>query len=87
MTPKEKAEQLVEKFLRVEDDTVFYWDPYYDKRYLDEEVLSHAKKCALIAVNLLIDHCQAAEFLGCLENPTEDTYQYWQEVKQELEKL
>ena len=49
------------------------WDCFYDIP-LDE---NHAKKCALIAVD---------EILSLFINECEDT-KYWQEVKQELEKL
>jgi len=50
MKASDKAKKLVEKFLRIEDDTTFYWEPYYDKPYNDDEVLPHAKKCALFCV-------------------------------------
>jgi hypothetical protein len=49
------------------------WDCFYDIP-LDE---NHAKKCALIAVD---------EILSLFINECEDT-SYWQEVKNELEKL
>ena len=75
MTPKEKAKELVDKFLRVEDNTTFYWCPYFDERLKDDDVLPHAKQCALIAVD---------EILICCIGSHED---YWQEVKQEIELL
>jgi hypothetical protein len=49
------------------------WDCFYDIP-LDE---NHAKKCALIAVD---------EILSLFINECEDT-RYWQEVKNEIEKL
>jgi hypothetical protein len=63
MSPKEKAEDLVDKML-------FYT----------------AKECALIAVNEIIRldifncNCEWSDEDG-------DTREYWQEVKQEIEKL
>ena len=32
MNPKEKAKDLIEKYLRLEDDTLFYWNGYYDRQ-------------------------------------------------------
>lgn len=63
MTPKEKAEQLVEKYVEISVNLrqATTWE--YDKQ------------CALIAVEMII--------LNCYE---EEEY-YWQEVKQEIEKL
>jgi len=60
MTPKEEAQELFDKY-----DNILY------KEYNNLE----AKKCALIAVEMVI--------LNCYE---EEEY-YWQEVKQEIEKL
>ena len=37
MNPKEKAKDLIEKYLRLEDDTLFYWNGYYDRQMLDED--------------------------------------------------
>lgn len=76
MTPKEKARELVNKF--TEHTRVFHehlgWEDYLDS----------AKQCALIAVDEII-----------LSNPHSNpfntevysTMKYWQEVKQEIEKI
>ncbi|CAK0771565.1 conserved hypothetical protein [Gammaproteobacteria bacterium] len=64
MTPKEKAEELVDKF----SDAINYCS--------QQEV----KQCALIAVDEIIKFSIP---LKCTVN--EDVY--WQEVKQEIEKL
>ena len=61
MTPKEKAQELINKF-------------YFDTSLTDIE---EVKKCALIAVD---------EILNVIEVPSTE-YKYWQEVKQEIEKL
>ena len=78
MTPKEKANELVEKYLRIEDESLFYWNGYYDVRMNDDEVLPHAKECALIAVD---------EMLKVLISYAGREYDYYLEVKQEIEKL
>jgi hypothetical protein len=64
MTPKEKAEELFEKFNN--PDTTHH--PY----------VHNAQQCALIAVN---------EILNAVTAIADKRYDYWQEVKQELEKL
>jgi hypothetical protein len=68
MTPKEKAEELVDKFVQYTpaDSELEY--PY-------------AKQCALIAVD---------EIRSCInwnQYPLDKEWGYWDEVKQELEKL
>ena len=61
MTPKEKAIQLVDKYTQYVTEINEY---------------EYAKKCALIAVDLILT-----------EHPMANDYFYWQEVKQEIEKL
>ena len=69
MTPKEKAQELVEK--------IYFSRRYKDgEDYIAEQVLIHAKQCALIAVD---------EILDIMLSTKED--KYWREVKQEIEKL
>lgn len=66
MIPKEKAIELVNKFLH-------YADTYYSGSF------ENAKQCALIAVDELIySHSQ---------DTTDNQFYYWQEVKQEIQKL
>ena len=68
LTPKEKAEKLVLKYLRLQEEGSSNWF---------HKIL--AKKCALIAVNELIySHSQ---------DTTDNQFYWWQEVKQEIEKL
>jgi hypothetical protein len=64
MKPKEKAEQLVDKF----DDTLTYL-----------ESKSKAKQCALIAVNEVWNALESARVF--------EEYDYWQEVKKEINEL
>jgi hypothetical protein len=69
MTPKEKAEELVNKFYSKVDE----------ERLLVNKYWSNAKFCALIAVDEIINSINPfGMFLG---------KDYWQEVKQEIEKL
>jgi hypothetical protein len=72
MTPKEKAEELVNKYLRTYP---IYDNPTVVISYTNTE----AKSCALIAVDEILKITWVDKFLI-----TED---YWQEVKQEIEKL
>jgi hypothetical protein len=84
MTPKEKAEQLFNQYANV----------IYD-RALTVKQYEICKECALIAVdeilnlmNRSIDHF-VPHFGGgghTIKMPNQE-YQYWQEVKQEIEKL
>jgi hypothetical protein len=73
MKPKEKAEELVKKMYAVHSNSA------------SDITLHFAKKCALIAVDEIINTDMLID---------EDTYvmtpsylQYWQQVKQEIEKL
>ena len=78
MTPKEKAEELFEKFL-LQVGTNCEHDSYcnnkecqYKKRIVCCVDLGKAKQCALIAVDLLIEEIRS---------------KYWYDVKHEIEKL
>jgi hypothetical protein len=81
MTPKEKATELVKKM-------------HNCGGYGFE--LEDAKQCALIAVDEIIDLMDKASsisgnFMRLTKNNSyqsiEDEYQYWLQVKQEIEKL
>jgi hypothetical protein len=63
MAPKEKAEELVDKFLQYTPADSEFEYPY-------------AKQCALIAVEQILEIIFS-----------DYDWQYWDEVKQELEKL
>ena len=66
MTPKEKAEELFNKYYSYLKANLMH----------DEEAREDAKECALITVD---------EILKIIHTNMED--KYWQEVKQEIEKL
>ena len=72
MTPKEKAKELIEKFYSL----IFDIDL---GRIVsnDHKRLTAAKQCALIAVDEIIDYLTDGEMDSA----------YFQEVKQEIEKL
>jgi hypothetical protein len=63
MTPQERAEDLVLKYLRIDNNT---------KEWFNTHI---AKQCALIAVD---------EIIRVLSDSQD---WYWEEVKQEIEKL
>ena len=73
MTPKEKANQLVDKMYNV--------DFHDDAREIAMRY-PHAIKCALIAVDNLIQQCHDYRDIDL-----ERSKNYWQEVKQQIEKL
>jgi hypothetical protein len=66
MTPKEKAIELVNKYLRI-----------YDGRVIQ------GKQCALIAVDEILDD----DVYDMSEKLFEKRIEYWEEVKQEIERL
>lgn len=76
MTPKEAAEDLIDRFL---PHTKVYheatgWEDYFDS----------AKECALIAVQITIN---ANPHSNRFNTNVYSTMDYWQQVKQEIEKL
>ena len=73
MTPKEKAKELVEKFL-------FIYRPSMHPPYLKAN--EAAKQCAKIAVDEILLLLQIQ--IGFRDY---EASKYWQEVKQEIEKL
>ena len=72
MTPKEKADELVKKIYKVMSDSV------------SDITLYFAKQCALIAVDELINCSISYDNYNAT---WASQVKYWQEVKQEIEKL
>jgi hypothetical protein len=74
LTPKEKAEELVLRYLRIDDNTKEWFNSYI------------AKQCALITVDEILNQLSPLDLspLGTYTNPK---IEYWLEVKQEIEKL
>ena len=90
MTPKEKAAELVKKFIEL----TRFWDE--DSGWIDD--LISAKQCALIAVDEIIlsapfepadtdwdEAGSSAQYW--YPQKLEDSAKWWAEVKQEIEKL
>jgi hypothetical protein len=79
MTPKEKAAAMILKYtIILEYDFVsdLKWYPPNDK-YRNNRIKKDAKRCALAAVDEILDM-----LIGSMA-----TIDYWQEVKQEIEKI
>ena len=76
MTRKLKAKELIEKFECYVD---YQGDDCFNER---EKMLINAKKCALIAVDEIID-----SHYKLLSGVNTTIYNYWQGVKQEIQKL
>jgi hypothetical protein len=82
MTPKEKAEELVDKFhIKVYVSFIENSIPSVINALM---LYNSAKQCALIAVDEII---LANPHSNTFTNVEYSTMEYWQEVKQEIEKL
>ena len=76
MTPKEKAKELLDEM----SIQTYSYQPYAGAHYNIEEIGYEAgKKCALIAVDEIINYLEVDGFSTQIK--------YWLEVKQEIEKL
>ena len=83
MTAKEKAQELLDKM----SSQTYSYQPYAGAYYNIEEIGDEAgKKCALIAVDEIIESLPCREEYGG-EWKLIDNTEYWQEVKQEIEKI
>ena len=84
MTPKEKAEELVDKFYQTTPNEYFVNEPIGIKgRYKSWE---QAKQCALIAVDEILNGYEF-DSLDIEHKRIMDNINFWDEVKQEIEKL
>lgn len=73
MTPKQKAEEMIHKYFLPLDESIQL--DFIGKRK------KHAKECALICVDEIIN-----AFENMILSHKKDE-EYWQEVKQEIQKL
>jgi len=74
MTPKEKAEELVDK--------IYYCQRYADgEDYIPLEAYKRAKQCALMAVDEILENYYKNHF------QTGKKIDYWNEVKKEIQEL
>jgi hypothetical protein len=77
MTPKEKAKELVSKYVHLAKQTTGTNGTIYN-----------SKQCALIAVNLLIECTPSMNiYPPNFQTKHPRVKEYWQEVKKEIEKL
>jgi len=76
VTPKEKAEELVLRYLRIDNNTKEWFNSYI------------AKQCALIAVDEILQIFNNEwTKLDFWTEEINGTINFWLEVKQEIEKL
>ena len=78
MTPKEKAEELFNKFIIIDDLS----DSTGNSLYFN----AHAKQCALIAVDEILNGYEF-DSLDIEHKRIMDNINYWDKVKQEIENL
>jgi hypothetical protein len=71
MTTKEKAKELVDKYVSLTDGWVYGVKGW-----------KHKKQCALIAVDEIINSIVITDL-----TTAENQFIYWEEVKQQIEKL
>ena len=76
MKPKEKAEELVNRFAKLPEEGSLMW-------YLSFEI---AKKCALIAVDEILNGYEF-DSLDIENKRIMDNINYWDKVKQEINNL
>ena len=74
MTPKEKAKELFSKYAMYLRANLRY----------DEEANEDAKVCALIAVDEILDNWESE---ATIQYPYGKVINYWNVVKEEIEKL
>ena len=87
MTPKEKANEILDKFRKF----VRYWDSYNDCPLPEKKVMKELKQCALIAVDEIINNCTWSwdwyKKQGYIDVQDELKTDYWHQVKKEIEQL
>jgi hypothetical protein len=82
MIPKEKAIELVDRFIHYvncwDDETA---DPNYTQAY------NYSKQCALIAIDFLFKHDIGYDRDGVIHDEISIDDEYWKEVRKEIELL
>lgn len=79
MTPKEKANELIEKFKP--NVYCYYGSGMLTDTYDDDTALYFSKKCAIIAVDEIIEELKRDPYINY------ERIVYWQAVKTELENI
>lgn len=102
MTPKEKAEELIDKYKPLCKDLKSVGILDGRAVYIDDDVLNNAaaKQCALIAINEIIDALETYDertekhlkrefpnYLSCELQNMEQDFRYYEQVKTEINKL
>lgn len=77
MTPELKAKNLYKQFMSVVGSAIYSWEKEQMWNY-------DVKKCCHVAVDEIINHIESA-YIN--EGIIYGSKLYWQEVKQEIEKL
>jgi hypothetical protein len=75
MTPKEKAEELFNRYCIYLRAGLLY----------DDEAREDAKQCALIAVDFYLTEFESWSIAICCGE--DFSYDYWEKVKEEIEKI
>jgi hypothetical protein len=83
MTPKEKAQELFDKYYRLFNNFPNYQYVIENLNTIQDEKLYTTKECALIAVDEILK-TNPYEWDG---EDLNSTINYWEEVKKEIEKL
>ena len=81
MTPKEKAEELIKKFIIPTEK----WNPINGDGYYND--INASKQCALVAVDEIIQTLNWDIRDLDVRGSVIDLIVYWREVKGEIEKL
>jgi hypothetical protein len=82
MTPKEKAQELVDKYLNASFNCKDCDMPYCDMKCTNLSI-REAKQCALIAVDEVISNIEPSVSMDVISA----RIKYWEQVKQEIESL
>jgi hypothetical protein len=101
MEAKQKAKELVDRFSQycdgsIDDEVFAAYDIKFGKgkrKFIDVAKFAkfyHAKQCALIAVDEIIKSSPSLPILsdnGTFGSDIEESTKYWNEVKEEIQKL
>jgi hypothetical protein len=87
MTPKEKAEKLVNKFMDYADAVPEDYDWMDPVSHCNKKQLRSAKQCALIAVDEILSAINVNTGNAAQGRLIQSLNNYWEQVKQEIEKL
>lgn len=74
-----KAKELIEFFINIEKDTLFYWEAFYDRAYNEDEILPHAKKCSIKVADENIETLSNMKGMARIHKLT-----FWKMVKKNL---